>query len=74
MHATKCEEYLNGKPLNLQQTLDEALDLLDEEVVPDPVAGEADPKYRKTLAKALLYKVKLTLVYKWRKIKDIHGQ
>ena len=60
--ATQTEDYLVGKNLNDNATLQGALAVLDSEIVPveDPVLASVE--YRKYLAKALFYKVrKITL-------------
>jgi len=57
-HASKTEDFLEKNPdISNSQTLQDALNILDTEVTPDINPPEADPKYRKGLAKSLVYKV-----------------
>lgn len=65
IRATKTEEYLIGKKLFTNDTLQSALKILEEECVvvehpPDPSAA-----YRKQLALALFYKVSVESIYKY---------
>ncbi|XP_035713400.1 xanthine dehydrogenase/oxidase isoform X1 [Folsomia candida] len=54
-HAVNTEIYFVGKFLN-QKTISGAIESLQREVQPTSGGVEADPKYRKILTQALLYK------------------
>lgn len=57
VHATKTEQFLVGKNLIDNGTLQGALEKLNEELKPDFVLPDADPVFRKNLAMSLFYKV-----------------
>jgi xanthine dehydrogenase/oxidase len=57
VHASQTEEFLNGKALDTK-TIQGAMDVLEKELNPDEKPPDASPEYRKTLAQALLYKVR----------------
>lgn len=56
VHATETENFLTGKDLHTNETLQEALAILSSEIQPDWVLPDASPEYRKNLAAALFYK------------------
>lgn len=56
VHANKTEQFLIGKYLYTNETLQEALKLLTSEIEPDWVLPDASPEYRKNLAASLFYK------------------
>ncbi|KAJ8879706.1 hypothetical protein PR048_020314 [Dryococelus australis] len=61
IHATKTEDYLNGKVIYDEKVMKEAIRILDTELNPVAEPPDASPEYRKGLAKALLYKFLLSL-------------
>ncbi|KAK9512029.1 hypothetical protein O3M35_000556 [Rhynocoris fuscipes] len=61
IHARKTEDYLNGKILLDNNTLKEALAILDEELKPDHIIPDATPEYRHGLAQSLFYKFILSV-------------
>lgn len=63
VHAKNTEEYLVGKNLMENSTLQACIKNLDEEIQPDAVMPDASPKFRKNLAIALFYKVIEIIVY-----------
>ncbi|KAJ8676452.1 hypothetical protein QAD02_012239 [Eretmocerus hayati] len=56
LHASKTEEFLNGKSIYDSKTLKAALNLLNTELNPDHVLPDFTPEYRRLLAVCLLYK------------------
>ena len=56
-HAELTEQFLEGKRLDDDGVLQEALNLLDNEVDPEDDPVLASVEYRKHLVKALFYKV-----------------
>ncbi|XP_048382668.1 xanthine dehydrogenase/oxidase-like isoform X2 [Stegostoma tigrinum] len=63
MHASKTEEFLKGRDITCNETLQGALATLDKEVIPDDVSPLfAKPEYRKSLALGLFYKFFLSLL------------
>ncbi|EDO48189.1 predicted protein [Nematostella vectensis] len=59
LHATKTEEFLLNKRLTNPNTLKGALEILDEEIVPDPefiAHNGSTVEYHKNLTKSLFYK------------------
>lgn len=60
VHAYKTENFLLGRPLFTNETLQEALKILSTELRPDWVLPDASPKYRKGLALSLFYKFMLS--------------
>ena len=56
MHANMTESFLEGKQIN-ESTIKGAIEALDKEVEPNMKPPDAHPTYRKSLTKALLYKV-----------------
>lgn len=56
VHANDTEQFLIGKDLYNNATLQEALQILTSEIQPDWVLPDASPDYRKNLAAALFYK------------------
>ncbi|CAL8110874.1 unnamed protein product [Orchesella dallaii] len=61
VHATHTEEYLFGKQLNLS-TIQGAMKLLENEVIPDNRPEDASPAYRLGLAQSYLYKFFLQIL------------
>ncbi|CAO1303177.1 unnamed protein product [Diamesa tonsa] len=61
-HINKMEEYLVGKDLFVDATIQGALNILKEELKPDWVLPDASPEYRKNLAFSLFYKFVLNIV------------
>ena len=59
VHASSAENYLDGKNLKAQDILQGTFKVLDSEISPDQNPSHATVEYRKHLAKALFYKVKL---------------
>lgn len=57
IHATKTEQYLVGKKIFDNTTLQGAFKTLSQELHPEPNPPEPDPEFRKNLAIGLLYKV-----------------
>lgn len=57
--AFKTEKYLVGKPLFNNETLQGALDVLDDELIVTPIPPNPSIQYRKQLAIALFYKVSI---------------
>ncbi|XP_050550159.1 uncharacterized protein LOC118267487 [Spodoptera frugiperda] len=60
-HATDTENYLIGKNIFTNETLQEAIDLLDCELLPKDIPGEPSPECRKKLALGLFYKFVLNI-------------
>ncbi|XP_058054257.1 uncharacterized protein LOC131205952 [Anopheles bellator] len=60
-HASRTENFLKGKNLLTNETLQSALKILAEELKPDWVLPDADPEYRKNLALSLFYKFVLSI-------------
>ena len=58
-HATNTEEFLVGKSLNDEAVIQEALGVLAAEVVPDFDYVMASVEYRRHLAQAMFYKVRI---------------
>lgn len=56
-HAIKAENYLPGKSIFDDRTLQEAFQMLGEDIHPDNVLPQPSPKFRKNLAISLFYKV-----------------
>ncbi|XP_065075928.1 xanthine dehydrogenase/oxidase-like [Ochlerotatus camptorhynchus] len=61
VHASKTEDFLIGKPLFTNETLNGALQTLSDELEPDWVLPDASPEYRKRLAQSLFYKFLLSI-------------
>jgi len=61
IHASNTESYVNGKNLFDSKVFSTALKILDAELQPDHVLPDASPEYRKGLATALFYKVRVLL-------------
>ncbi|KAF6204371.1 hypothetical protein GE061_002712 [Apolygus lucorum] len=61
VHASKTERFLQGKQLMDTTVLSEALQTLEDELRPDHILPDAEPKFRKGLAVALLYKFVLSV-------------
>lgn len=59
IHATKTEEFLKGKELFNDDTLQGAFKTLEEELKPDFVLPEPEPEFRKQLSIALFFKAVL---------------
>lgn len=57
VHARKTEQYLANKKIFTNKVLQEALKILDDELVVDDIAGEMKPKFRRKCALGLFYKV-----------------
>ena len=68
IHATSTENYLNGKDLKDQNVLQQALQMLKSEVVPNEDPVMASPAYRSHLTQALLYRVGNEFMYLSQKI------
>ncbi|XP_062544108.1 aldehyde oxidase 1-like [Armigeres subalbatus] len=60
-HAASTENYLVGKNLFTNETVQDALKTLSDELHPDWVLPDASPEYRKNLAISLLYKFILNI-------------
>uniref|UniRef100_A0A240PKA6 Indole-3-acetaldehyde oxidase n=1 Tax=Anopheles epiroticus TaxID=199890 RepID=A0A240PKA6_9DIPT len=58
-HALNTEEFLKGKNLLTNETIQGALKTLASELSPDWVLPDASPEYRKNLALSLFYKFNL---------------
>lgn len=56
IHASQTESYLADKRLNENETVQEAVRLLGEEVNPDSHYADASPEYRRSLSQSLLFK------------------
>lgn len=63
IHAFNTENYLIGKNLFTNETLQVALKVLQAEIVPDWVLPDATPEYRKNLALSLFYKFVLSTAH-----------
>ena len=61
IHAEKTETFLIGKDLFENQSLQNALSTLDDEIRPDWILPDASPEYRKNLALAIFYKFVLNI-------------
>ncbi|XP_055537446.1 uncharacterized protein LOC129725515 isoform X2 [Wyeomyia smithii] len=61
VHATQTENFLLGRPLLNNETLQQASEILSTELEPDWVLPDASPAYRKQLAISLLYKCVLSI-------------
>jgi xanthine dehydrogenase/oxidase len=59
IHATKTENYLIGKNIYNDGTLQGAINLLKEEINPNLKPPHASPECRKKLAIGLFYKVRM---------------
>lgn len=68
VHAKLTEKYLIGKKLFTNETLQEALGVLDQEIVAEEVAGEMKPEFRKKVALGLFYKVGTGICYVFYRI------
>lgn len=62
IHAEKSEQVLVGKDPFSNETLQEALKALENELKPDWILPDASPDYRKNLAMSLFYKFMLMIV------------
>lgn len=56
IHATATENFLVNKELFTNETLKEAFNILNNEIIPDWILPDASPEYRKNLALSLFYK------------------
>ncbi|KAL7051325.1 hypothetical protein ACKWTF_004430 [Chironomus riparius] len=70
IHAEKTEKVLIGQDLFKNQTLQQALSNLNDEINPDWLLPDASPEFRKSLALSLFYKFVLNIAPK-EKISDI---
>ncbi|XP_053687412.1 aldehyde oxidase 1-like [Sabethes cyaneus] len=61
VHASQTENFLLGRPLLNNDTLQQAVQILCTELEPDWVLPDASPAYRKQLAISLFYKFVLNL-------------
>ncbi|CAL8110876.1 unnamed protein product [Orchesella dallaii] len=61
VHANNTEEYLDGKQLNIS-TIQGAMKMLENELVPDSELGNSKPAYRIGLAQSYLYKFILQIL------------
>ncbi|XP_070499175.1 uncharacterized protein [Chironomus tepperi] len=61
IHAEKTETFLTGENLFDNQSLQNALRILNDEIKPDWVLPDASPEYRKNLALSLFYKFVLNI-------------
>ncbi|XP_070499176.1 xanthine dehydrogenase-like [Chironomus tepperi] len=61
VHAEKTEKFLVGQDLFKNETLQQALSTLSDEINPDWVLPDASPEYRKNLALSLFYKFVLNI-------------
>ncbi|XP_070499173.1 uncharacterized protein [Chironomus tepperi] len=61
IHAEKTEKFLVGQDLFKNETLQQALSTLSDEINPDWVLPDASPEYRKNLALSLFYKFVLNI-------------
>uniref|UniRef100_A0A0A9YHM8 Indole-3-acetaldehyde oxidase n=1 Tax=Lygus hesperus TaxID=30085 RepID=A0A0A9YHM8_LYGHE len=61
VHASKSEDFLEGRKLVDEGTLKGVLDVLEKEIVPDHILPDASPEYRRGLAMSLLYKFFLSV-------------
>lgn len=59
VHATKAEEHLIGKVLFQNDVLQETYEILEEEINPALALPEPNPAYKRDLAIALFYKVRI---------------
>ncbi|XP_062708362.1 xanthine dehydrogenase isoform X2 [Aedes albopictus] len=66
VHASKTEAFLIGKPLLLNETLKEAIQILTSELDPDYVLPDASPSYRRNLAVSLFYKCILDIAFEYQ--------
>ncbi|KAL5273168.1 hypothetical protein ACFFRR_000120 [Megaselia abdita] len=61
-HATETENFLQGKDLSDETTLQEIFKSLNNELKPDWVLPDASPAFRKCLSSGLLYKFILSII------------
>ncbi|KAL3275092.1 hypothetical protein HHI36_019863 [Cryptolaemus montrouzieri] len=61
IHATKTENYVKGKALFMNETIQAAFQVLKDELKPEASPPEPSPEFRKQLAIALLYKAILKI-------------
>jgi xanthine dehydrogenase/oxidase len=61
IHAEKTETFLIGENLFENQSLQNALTILNDEIKPDWVLPDASPEFRKNLALSLFYKFILNI-------------
>lgn len=57
VHASKTEHFLVGKRIFTNEVLQDALKILDGELVAEYIAGELSPEYKRKCALGLFYKV-----------------
>jgi xanthine dehydrogenase/oxidase len=57
IHAGATEKYVIGKNIFSNDTLQHALNILNEEIQPNVCPPEPSPEYRRKLAVGLFYKV-----------------
>ncbi|XP_053608971.1 probable aldehyde oxidase gad-3 [Plodia interpunctella] len=62
VHATKTEEFLAKKKIFTNDVLQEALKVLDDELIVEEIAGEMKAAYRRKCALGLFYKGLLNLI------------
>lgn len=61
VHATETEKFLHMKKIFTNEVLQQALKILEGELIVEEIAGEMKPAYRKKCALGLFYKVSLLL-------------
>ncbi|KAF9823388.1 hypothetical protein SFRURICE_006601 [Spodoptera frugiperda] len=66
VHATETEKFLHMKKIFTNEVLQQALKILEGELIVEEIAGEMKPAYRKKCALGLFYKGLLVLIPKQR--------
>ncbi|XP_022826959.1 probable aldehyde oxidase gad-3 [Spodoptera litura] len=66
VHATETEKFLHMKKIFTNEVLQQALKILEGELIVEEIAGEMKPAYRKKCALGLFYKSLLVLIPKQR--------
>lgn len=61
VHANKTESFLKSKNIFDDKVLQEALKILEKEIVVEVIPGKLKPEYRKKAALGLFYKVSVKL-------------
>lgn len=63
IHAIQTEKYLQGKNIYCNETLQNAINIINREVAPDDDPSKPSPKVRRKLAVGLFYKVTLLFIF-----------
>lgn len=57
VHAKETEKFVKNKKIFTNEVLQEALKVLEKELIVEEIAGEMKPEFRKKVALGLFYKV-----------------